>query len=368
MSELPEGIKRHRAGFQVTVTEGGVRRRKTVYTLQEAVEYRTLIRAETVLENARGKSKTLQDCYNQAMVEKWSRAKNPKSQRSTLINANIVLTFFGAETLVKAITRSDITAFDEYLRRDRGCSDSTINHYHAPLSTMLTIALEHGWIDRKPVIKHFRPAPGRVRWLSEHEESVILGLFQAWGAQDAWDAIAVLIDTGMRPSELWEAGPDVCNFSWVNPRTGETGGMIHIWFNKNDVPRSLPLTQRAYDVLKRRAAKGEAFFPEYKTHHKWDYGNKWLERMWDRAKLLGGINDATLVPYCCRHTCATRLLQRGMELPELQKWLGHKDIKMTMRYAHLSPTALAMGAKLLEQKEVPREIPGIGGVAGIDSL
>jgi len=49
------------------------------------------------------------------------------------------------------------------------------------------------------------------------------------------------------------------------------------------------------------------------------------------------------------------LLQRGFSLPELQKWLGHKSLAMTMRYAHLSPTALLKGAALLEQEEVSHE-------------
>jgi hypothetical protein len=54
-----------------------------------------------------------------------------------------------------------------------------------------------------------------------------------------------------------------------------------------------------------------------------------------------------------------------MTLPELQQWMGHKSLHMTMRYAHLSPTALMKGAALLEQQEVSYEHSTSVGVDGV---
>jgi site-specific recombinase XerC len=42
-----------------------------------------------------------------------------------------------------------------------------------------------------------------------------------------------------------------------------------------------------------------------------------------------------------RHTFASHWVMGGGDVFKLQKILGHKDIKMTMRYAHLAPTAYA---------------------------
>ena len=37
-----------------------------------------------------------------------------------------------------------------------------------------------------------------------------------------------------------------------------------------------------------------------------------------------------------RHSCATLLLAKKVPLEQIREWLGHADIQMTMRYAHLN--------------------------------
>jgi integrase len=43
-----------------------------------------------------------------------------------------------------------------------------------------------------------------------------------------------------------------------------------------------------------------------------------------------------------RHSCATMLLAKGVPLEKIKEWLGHSDIKMTERYAHMN-VSLAKG-------------------------
>lgn len=49
-----------------------------------------------------------------------------------------------------------------------------------------------------------------------------------------------------------------------------------------------------------------------------------------------------------RHTCASWLIQNGADLSEVQDTLGHANMNMTRRYAHLSKskTAKRMGSIL----------------------
>jgi site-specific recombinase XerD len=48
-----------------------------------------------------------------------------------------------------------------------------------------------------------------------------------------------------------------------------------------------------------------------------------------------------------RHTFASHLIMRGVGLKTVQELLGHSDIKMTMRYAHLSLGHLQESVNLL---------------------
>jgi site-specific recombinase XerD len=50
--------------------------------------------------------------------------------------------------------------------------------------------------------------------------------------------------------------------------------------------------------------------------------------------------DKRVTPYTLRHTYASRLLDRGFTLAEVQELLGHSDISTTMVYAQVNPAAL----------------------------
>jgi len=52
--------------------------------------------------------------------------------------------------------------------------------------------------------------------------------------------------------------------------------------------------------------------------------------------------------HALRHTTATRLIDKGIDLYTVKEWLGHSTIQVTERYAHLNPDKLAMAALVLE--------------------
>lgn len=49
-----------------------------------------------------------------------------------------------------------------------------------------------------------------------------------------------------------------------------------------------------------------------------------------------------------RHTAASHMVMRGRSLKEVQEVLGHKEFKMTLRYAHLSPAHLRTAVEALD--------------------
>jgi site-specific recombinase XerD len=67
----------------------------------------------------------------------------------------------------------------------------------------------------------------------------------------------------------------------------------------------------------------------------------------ERTVRQAGIQDFTF--HDLRHTFASRLVMAGVDLPTVKELLGHKDISMTMRYAHLSSDHKQAAVKKLEK-------------------
>jgi site-specific recombinase XerD len=62
----------------------------------------------------------------------------------------------------------------------------------------------------------------------------------------------------------------------------------------------------------------------------------WFELVMQEAvKKNPSLQDVTW--HIFRHTYISRLVMAGVDLRTVQELAGHKDIKMTVRYAHLAP-------------------------------
>jgi site-specific recombinase XerD len=51
-----------------------------------------------------------------------------------------------------------------------------------------------------------------------------------------------------------------------------------------------------------------------------------------------------------RHTFASHLVMGGVDIRTVQELLGHKDIRVTMRYAHLAPDHMRNAVKVLDRR------------------
>ena len=249
--------------------------------------------------------------------------------------------FFGADTVVAALTESLIDSYKDYCRHIRKNTNATLNRKMVVLGKILRYCTERGHLKRKPKIELSRETRRRVRWLSKEEENAFLVLFRQWGKLDHVDALTVLVDTGLRNSELWRMEARDVDLK---------ANVLQIWKNKTDHPRAVPMTARVQEVIKRRVK-------EYSSGRLFPKGNNdWFLNVWDRARdILGFADDPDMIPYICRHTCASRLIQNGVSIPVIQKWLGHKNIQMTMRYAILAPHNLTDAVLVLERLEIPSQ-------------
>ena len=179
--------------------------------------------------------------------------------------------------------------------------------------------------------------PGRTSFLMEKDEQRIINYFKKNNLEEYADVTTILIDTGLRRGELFDLN--------YKENIKLDLGIITVKQNKEgDKPKSIPMTNRVKAILAARRREGEEDKPFTKTRN--GYSKAW-QRM--RVK-LGYKKEDEITPHILRHTCASRLIQRGADLYTVQKYLGHSTIKVTERYAHLQPDKLREASNLLEKK------------------
>ena len=325
MSQLPRGIRARGQSYLVDVTTADGRRTATCHSLEAAIEKQRELRGEAPVKP---RAWSLQLAYETTFKVAWAGARG---ERTATVNAETALAHFGPD---RALDTIDLPAIDGYIAalEGAGLSDGTINRKLAALSKMLSVAHARGGLLGKPHIPRRREGCGRIRYLLPKEEQALLHLLEQWGLADHRDAVIVLIDTGIRVGELFN----------LEARDADDR-MLRIWQNKADLPRSVPCTKRAWAVVQERlrARPYGKLFP---------YDHNWIRRPWDRAKVTMGLGaDDQFVPHALRHTCASRLIQKGVSLKVVQEWLGHKTITVTMRYAHLARANLLGALQALEE-------------------
>lgn len=272
-----------------------------------------------------GDEMTLAEAVETTVAVRW---RGTRGEATAHANALTACQFLGSDRAVADVTTRDIDRYSLWLT-ERGLSDATVNRKMAALSTVLRVAHDRGHIEKLPRFTRRRESDGRVRWLTREEEVAVWRQL----SDDMRDLCSVLVDTGMRLGEAWRL--QARDIDLVH-------GRVHIWETKGDKPRTIPLTQRSLGILERRveAARGAPVFDAM--------CRKTAIRRWRRACREAGINDNELVIHSLRHTCASRLVQAGVEIKVVQEWMGHRSIQTTLRYAHLAPANLEAARDRLE--------------------
>jgi len=118
--------------------------------------------------------------------------------------------------------------------------------------------------------------------------------------------------------------------------------------SKNGDKRTIPLNKAALGVLALKS-KGRHIKSDYVFATK--VGIR-LEKL-NLARVFYQAMDRAVVAdfrfHDLRHTFATRLAQAGVDIYTIAKLLGHKDIRMTQRYAHHSTESLGGSVDVLEK-------------------
>jgi integrase len=327
--------------WQVDVTFRGNRKKGSAETVEEARLLEASLLQEMVDEHKRCITErpgtpsvwTLSFAYTKCLQACW---EGKRSEASNKMGARAALAFFGEDCPLDEVTAPRIEDYKSALKRQENRA-STINRKLAVLSKILNHAVLHDGLRKTPHIAPEDKPLGRIRVLSESEEEKVLKLCAK--DQDLTDVLCMLVDTGARESELWLVQPEDVNLDI------EPNGTVSLWRTKTNRPRTLPLTRRVRAILERRMEKVRAgsLFP---------FSEDWLTNKWRTIRReMGMKRDRGFVPYCLRHTCATRLVQRGIPSTHVQKWMGHASFKTTEIYIHLRDEDLLSAVIVLERDE-----------------
>jgi len=220
-------------------------------------------------------------------------------------------------------------------------SPLTVNRHVQTLKAMMTKAADWGWITGSHLteIRKLELDDERHRrrqdFLSREEAERLI---------DAADlpvrpVIICALQTGMRKEEI-------LGLRWRF--VDLTHRLIHLPKTKSWEPRSLPINDRLLTALKDksllRSLEDDHVFLNPETKARWSDMQTPFARAVKKAKL----SHRDIVFHHLRHTAASWMVMAGVPLLTVAKVLGHADIQMVMRYAHLSPGHLDKAVATLD--------------------
>lgn len=228
------------------------------------------------------------------------------------------------------ISRADITAAHISLVRDKKLSNSVANKLIKFLSYTYNLAIswDISGVTTNPTrfIKLLKENEHKERYLSDEEIKNMLDVASKSSNPLIKSFLEFLLLTGARKSEAlsakWE-DIDLINNIFTIPLT--KAGKI----------RRVPISNKLSLILKSMPKLDETYlFVSIKTNKPM----KNIDHYWYDIRKKADINDVRL--HDLRHTFASNLVNKGVSIYEVQKLLGHSNISITQRYAHLSNQSL----------------------------
>lgn len=248
--------------------------------------------------------------------------------------------------------------FDKYINyrlNVSGVVTSTVNKELTFMRSAIRLAQKMKWLDHNPFehVQQLKEPPPRDRRISDDEVEIILSALDYDEEKELTQVrhrVAVMflfaLETGMRISEI-------CNMDWNNIFIKER--YLRIPESKNDDSRHVPLSTRAIELIERVRSHSKTI--EFEVNEKDRYGRKTSYRAkpvfynnsngkapGNASKLFSKYVDKTgivdLTFHDTRHEACTRLA-RKIDVLDLAKMIGHRDIKSLMIYYNPTATEIA---------------------------
>ena len=240
-----------------------------------------------------------------------------------------LLPAFGAKPLDRITPVRVRQWFDRYSRTAPGGANRAFDI----LRQIMNFAAACGHVGTNPtagIERNRRPA--LTRFLSREEIARLHEVLDAQtrsGDRQPADIIRLLLLTGCRRGEI-------IGLRWSEVQDG----MLALADSKTG-PRTVPLGSRTRAILDRQPHTGSPFvFPSPLDPARPRCPDL---RLWYRVRREAGIEDVRL--HDLRHTMASHAVMNGVPVPVVSRLLGHSNVQMTLRYAHLADRDIETAAE-----------------------
>ena len=272
---------------------------------------------------------------------KWYEVQNAIKSYEDYRNlfTSTIIPYF-AKTKLTDITVEKIETYK--FERIKKISPSTVNKELIALRHLFNKAILWSYLKRNPAkeVDKLRVKEKKFRFLTIEEVNTFLSACSSFMKP----IFLTAIHTGLRKSELFRLEWEDIDFErqYVLVSNKEAA------HTKNYRNREIPMSSQLVDEFKKLKAEfenghGQVFRKRDGTPHRGE-----VRRPLESVIKQTGLKRFTL--HDLRHTFASHLIMEGVDLPTVQKLMGHANITTTMIYAHLAPDHLKNAIDRLNQR------------------
>jgi len=242
---------------------------------------------------------------------------------------------------IRDIKRIYVEEFSNHQIKTKTWAPKTMNGALAAINSIFLYAVNEEYLEKSPTksIEKFQLIENtEAKYFTKEELELIWKNINP----DWCDFLKVLYYTGARKGEL-------INLTWRNVSIDGDLKYITIistkeYRTKTGEKRTIPLHPAAATIIEKQVGKHDKYVFSGKEGNKIhpDKPYRALMKALKKTELDGTVHKL-------RHTFASHLVMAGESLYAVKELLGHKDIKHTMIYAHLSPNTMqAVVSKLYD--------------------
>ena len=303
---------------------------KLVKILNEMAEYLSISQMkklqEVLLKNMKEQEDSISEATNYDYLEMFIAAKKIEgcSDRTVAYYKVTVEHLLKCiDTPIRKITTDEIRSYLAKYQEKSGCSKTTVDNIRRNISSFFSWLEEEDYILKSPMkrihkIKTVQPVKEII------SDELIERLRDACLCKRDLAMVDLLYSTGIRVGELVRLNVDDISFE-------ERECVV---FGKGDKERKVYFDAKAklhlQDYLKERNDDNPALFVTLDAPHQ----RLKISGVEIRIRRLGrSVNAEKIHPHKFQRTMATRAIDKGMPIEQVQKILGHSQIDTTMQYA-----------------------------------